>query len=529
MPARRAGLLLPPAAMGPEQPKPLAHLLQALTESTPTGVVESVCVKGVAIDAREVQPGDLFVAIRGHHTDGHLYVAEAVRRGAAAVMVESEPAEAVDVPVVRVPDTRRALAELAAAWYDRPGRHLRLVGITGSFGKTATLNMLHAILDRAGVPAGVIGSDAVGLKMAGGPHEPLLHTTPAPLELHASLARIVDAGGRICAMEVTSQGLVQHRVHGLEFALGIFTCIAPLEHRDYHGSFRRYVEAKAAFFSHLRDGAPVVHPSGDRVVCALVRDLARNTVSCGVRPGATVRIRDRIFEPERTRMVLEVRRPLPTLDGGRVEPVAIPVELRLPGRMNVRNAGLAAAAALCLGAGPAAVREGLARVQPLPRRLQFVHRGRFTVLDDAATHPEALNVLFDVIRGIRHRNLHMVTAIRGGRGPEFNRRYAESLAIWSRRCPVHRIIATSSGETVADLDLVTPSERDAFLRELRRGGVRYLHRERLDDAIHHALERAHTGDLIVLIGTQGMHAGPDIVRRWLGDQDGPGTFQPIGR
>src|SRR5690606_18790572 len=101
------------------------------------------------------------------------------------------------------------------------------------------------------------------------------------------------------------------------------TCIAPLEHRDYHGSFRRYVEAKAAFFSHLRDGAPVVHPSGDRVVCALVRDLARNTVSCGVRPGATVRIRDRIFEPERTRMVLEVRRPLPTLDGGRVEPVAI--------------------------------------------------------------------------------------------------------------------------------------------------------------------------------------------------------------
>lgn len=515
--------------MRSESPKPLSLLLHALSVIETQNASDPLWVQGIVDDARDVEPGDLFIAVRGHSVDGHDFVAEAVRRGASAVVVDRDGAYGVHVPVIRVPDTRRAVAELAAAWYEYPAKRLRLIGITGSFGKTATLNMLHAILDRAGIRAGAIGSDFFGLRLADRLHERLLHTTPAPLELHGALARIVEAGGRVCAMEVTSQGLVQERVHGLEFALGIFTCIAPLEHGDYHGSFRRYVEAKARFFDHILPGAPLVFPLGDRAVCSLVEGLDVRHVGGGVGSRARVRIRNRRLEPERTRMVLEVRRPLPRVGGGRVEPVAIPIELRLLGRMNARNAALAAAAGLCLGADPRAVREGLASVQPPPRRLELVHRGRFTVLDDAATHPEALNVLFDVVGGIRHRRLFLAAAIRGGRGPDFNRRYAESLAIWSRLRPVHGVVVTSSEETVGDVDQVSPAEREAFLRELRRAGVPHRHQARLDEAIQSALGHVGDGDLLVLLGTQGMHAGPALVRRRLpveGDAQQESTILP---
>ncbi|HEX7050820.1 MAG TPA: Mur ligase family protein [Longimicrobiales bacterium] len=497
-----------------ESSRPLVHLLRAVAAADPPDAADSLRVRRVVADAREVEPGDLFIAVRGHRTDGHYYVAEAVRRGAVAVVVDRDPGSATGVPVIHVPDTRRALAELAAAWHEQPARRLRVVGITGTFGKTGTLNMLEAILHHAGLRAGVIGSDFIGVRLPGAPHEPSRLTTPDPLALHETLARMVERGGEVCIMEVTSQGLVQERVHGLEFALGIFTCVAPLEHGDYHGSFRSYIEAKSRFFEHLAPGAPLVYPAGERVVRTLVEGLDVTPVRCGAGRGAGVRIRRRVVEAGQTRMLVEVARPLRTIDGGTVEPVRIPVTLRLLGRMNARNAALAATAALCLGAPPESVRDGLAAVPPPPRRLSLERRGRFHLLDDTATHPESLGVLFEVIGGIRHRRLHLVAAIRGGRGPEFNRHYGAALAIWSRRRPVYALTVTSSREAVDDADRVQPEERDAFLAELRDEAIVYAHRQRLDDAIRLALGRVGDGDLLVLIGTQGMHPGAELVRKW---------------
>ncbi|HEX7120671.1 MAG TPA: Mur ligase family protein [Longimicrobiales bacterium] len=502
-----------------DSPRPLAPLLDAVTGVRVPDAAASLRVRRIVADARQVEPGDLFVALRGHRTDGHRYVGDAVRRGAVAVVVERDVDTAMGRPVLRVPDTRRALAELAAAWYDRPARRLSLVGITGSFGKTGTLNMLHAILERAGIVAGAIGSDFLGLRLPGERNEQQQLTTPDPLDLHEALSRVVDHGGRVCAMEVTSQGLVQRRIHGLEFAVGIFTCIAPLEHADYHGSFRRYVEAKARFVEHLRPGAPLVYPRGERVVGALVAGCRAAPVPCGLGPGAGVRIRRRRRGPAGTRMLLEVARPLPRVDGGEVGPVTVPIELRLLGRSNARNAALAAVAGLCLGAAPEAVREALAAVRPPPRRLHYERRGRFALLDDTATHPEALCVLFEVVAGLRRRRLHVVAAIRGARGVELNRRYGETIAIWSRTLKIRTLVATSSREAVEPADGVAPEEREAFLDELRRAGVDAVHRERLDDALRHALDRVRDGDLLVLLGTQGMHPGAELVRRWTEGED----------
>lgn len=500
--------------MRTDRPRPLAPLVRALSGVTSAGEAEGVEVRRIVFDAREVEPGDLFVALRGHKTDGHLHVGAAVRRGAAAVVVEDGAAVDVTVPAVRVLDTRRALAELAAAWYDWPGRRLCLVGITGSFGKTGTLNMIDAILGRAGVCAGIIGSDFLGMRLPGQPHEPQHLTTPDPLALHDALARVVAAGCTVCAMEVTSQGLVQDRIHGLDFALGVFTCIAPLEHADYHGSFRRYVEAKARFLDHIRPDGAVVYPREERIVGRLVEASRATAVACGLGRGASVRVHRRRRGPRGCGMLLEVVRPIPTVDGGTVGPVSFPIELGLLGRSNLRNASLAAVAGLCLGAPPEAVREGLASVRPPPRRLQYERCGRFALLDDTATHPDALCVLFDVVAGLRRGRVHLVAAIRGGRGAEFNRRYGETIGIWSRRLRFDSLVVTSSSEAVGVTDRVTDAEREAFLGALHDAGVEAVHHERLDDALRCALDRVRDNDLLVLLGTQGMHGGAELVRRW---------------
>lgn len=493
--------------------RPLAHLLAAVPIAELPPAVASLRVRRIVTDAQAVEPGDLFVALRGSQTDGHYFVAEAVARGAVAVLAERDPGTAAGIPVIVVPDTGRALAHLAAAWYDHPARRLWMVGITGSFGKTGTLNMLQAILLEAGLRAGAIGSDFIGARLPGAIHEPALLTTPDPLDLHETLARIVDHCAQICVMEVSSHGLVQERVHGLEFALGIFTCIAPLEHRSAHGSFRSYVEAKSRFFEHIVPGAPVIYPAGERVIRHLIEGLDVAPIRCGGRSGPGVRIRRHALEPGRTRMTLEVAQPIPAVYGGTVEPVSIPVELRLLGRMNAQNAALAATAALCLGAEPEAIRAGLASVAPPPRRLNLERCGRFQLLDDAATHPDSLCILFEVIGGLRYHRLHLVTAIRGSRGAELNRRYAETLAIWARKRPVQGLIVTSSDEAVEETDRVTPEERTAFLEELRKAGVAHDHRDRLDEAIELALDRIGDDDLLVLVGAQGMHAGAELVRQ----------------
>ncbi len=496
--------------MAGERGRPLRELAGRLTGIQASPPTRDTRVTGVAADSRELQPGEVFVAVRGDARDGHSYIAEAVSRGAAAVVAEKAPDATTPVPVLVVPDTRRALAELAAAWYGRPADRLQLVGITGSLGKTSTLSMLEAILTAAGRRVGSIGS--LGIRL-GETIEATSLTTPAPIVLHRALARLLDAGADLVVMEVTSHALVQRRVHGLSFDLGIFTNLVPLEHLEYHGSFRAYASAKARFFEHVRPGAPVVYPAGDRVVRMLLRGRDVRPTSCG--PGGRVSVRVERLRLDRggTRVVLSLRSPIERVDGAGVEPVEIPVELQVLGRPNICNAALAATAALCLGVPPGEVGEALSRFRAPRRRMQIVHRGRFTVLDDTVGHPDSIGAVFEVAERVPHRALHIVFAVRGGRGVEINRRDAEVVGIWSRRLGPASLVVTSSQEAVSGRNRVARRERDAFLETLRRYGVAFVYEASLERAVELALSRAGARDLVLLLGAQGMDRGASVVRR----------------
>lgn len=503
----------------------LAALARAVPDAVAPPGADRVRVRGIASESGAVEPGDVFVAVPGTAADGHDFIAEAAAHGAAAVVAERSPDDAA-LPVVGVPDARAAAAELAAWWHGRPAERLPLVGITGSLGKTSVLSMLQAILSACGLRAGVIGS--LGARLGEWERRTRL-TTPPPLALHELLREMADRRADLAAMEVTSHALVQRRTEGLAFVLGIFTNLVLLEHLAYHGSFRRYVEAKTRFFRHLRPDAPLIYPAGDRVVGALVEQRSDITpVSCGAEGRVAVRVDRRTLDPGGTDLVLTLRRPLPRLSpdvgeaasppdtDGCVPPLVFPLSLRLLGRPNVTNATIAATAALCLGAPVEAVQDALAAFPPPRRRMQLIHRGRFTVLDDTVGHPDSITGVFEVAERLPHERLHIVYAVRGRRGAEINRRDAEALAIWAGSLAPATVVVTSSEEATDDANRVEPDERDAFLGTLERYGVPFDYRPRLNAAVCRTLERVRRGDLVLLLGAQGMNGGAEIVERWVG-------------
>jgi UDP-N-acetylmuramoyl-L-alanyl-D-glutamate--2,6-diaminopimelate ligase len=499
------------AAGGPS--RPLGELLDALTVAARPPHDPDILVTGITERADQVRPGHLFVALPGTSADGHAFIGDAARRGAAAIVVERDVGGAPDAPLVRVADARRALAELAAAWHGRPADGLALVGITGTAGKTSVLSLLEAILLGANVPVGTIGS--LGLRIQGRARDETVYTTPDPLVLHAELARIARAGPRLVAMEVTSHALVQERVHGLRYQLGIFTNLLPLEHSEYHADFADYIRAKSLFFAALEPDAPLVYNHDDPVTRALVADRPLRGVAVGSSAETGIRIRNPVTTPDGTSLLLDVASPLPRTDGSTTDPVQVPLQLQLLGPANVMNAALAASAALCLGVPIDAVARALAAFAPPRRRLQLVHRGRFTLLDDTVGHPESFSAFFQVVAELGHPAVHLVVAVRGQRGEPINRENAETLGIWARRLGVRTLVITRSADVADPLNQVDDPEYHAFLEPLRKHGVRLLEVAALEQAVRTVLERAADGDLVALLGAQGMDRGQEFALAWL--------------
>jgi UDP-N-acetylmuramoyl-L-alanyl-D-glutamate--2,6-diaminopimelate ligase len=495
-----------------------AELSPALTEQQVTGVTDH---------SEQVGAGTLFVAVAGASVDGHALLGEAAARGAAAFVVEHEPAEPpAGIPLLRVPDSRRALAELAAAWHGHPAQGLPLIGISGTIGKTSVLSMLEAIARAASIPLGSIGSLGVGMA---GELDPTGYTAPDALRLHGTLAELRQAGAAAVAMEVTSHALTQRRVHGLALQLGVFTNLVPFEHMDYHRTFRGYVDAKAQFFDLLEPGAPLIYNVDDRAVRGVVRDRPLHRIGCGMARTACVRVVMDAVSSEGIRFDLDVRRPLPRLDGGTVERQRIPIALPLLGRSNALNAGLAAAAALWLGAEPDQVQSALAAFPAARRRMEIVHRGDFLVLDDTVGHPDSLSAVFEVVEQLGVERIHIVFGIRGMRGVRINRRLAETLAIWVAQRPATRLFVTTASDTADERNRVQPREHAAFTDVLRGAGIAFEEQDRTAAAVAAALEGVSPNEIVLLLGAQGLDRANEFVQQRLRGGPSSEAEPPPGR
>jgi len=474
-------------------------------------------VNGVAVDSRQMQPGDLFVAQPGERTDGSRFIPEARARGAVAACSASP---LPDFPTIVAPDPRGAVPRLAATLYGHPASRLRLVGITGTLGKTTTALLVQSALAASGVRVGVIGS--LGVRHRGQVADTGMTTPDAP-SIHRALRQMVDAGVTTAVMEVTSHGIALKRVAGLTFEVGALTNLVPDEHLDFHGTAEHYLRTKARFFDMLQPGAPLVVSRDDAHVSDLVAEAGiaeiRPVIGVSARgdPEADVGVSGLRCDGAGSVFALEIRRPLPLAEGGELAPTAIPLVLPVLGVHQVSNAAVAAVVALLAGGAPAGITESLAELAPIRRRMEMVHGSSPAVLDDTVGNPRSVDAVFATVRAIPHRSLRVAFGIRGARGPAINRRLAAALAraVRSVRSPV-QLVVTASEDKAGARDRVRDEEREAVLAVLQEEGVVFRYEPALEAAVRRALEGAGEGDLVLLLGAQGMDGAAEIARRVLG-------------
>ncbi len=452
--------------------------LSELWASVPDGVpdpFEDREVSGLVCDSRRVTPGACFVAVPGEREDGARFIPDALARGASALVAGRRPDPAPPIPLLCVPDARAAAARLAAAFHGRPSERLDVVGITGTKGKTTTAFLVRSVLEAAGRRCGMLGTVryVVGDRVLPAPN-----TTPGPVELQGHLAEMAAGGCRAAVLEVSSHALVQRRVEGVRFRVGVFTNLAQ-DHLDYHRTEEAYREAKGILFRMLEPGASAAINLDDPAA-GWYRGICRvPVVGYGLRPDADVRAEVHAVDFRGTRLTLSA-------SGKRVD-----VSSRLMGLHNASNVLAAASAAVALGIDLETVRRGVEALTAVPGRLEPVEAGQdFAVMVDYAHTEASLRSVLACLRPLTKGRLICVFGCGGDRDR-------------GKRPRMGRV-----AEELADLAILTSDnprteEPESILAEIR-AGMREPDRARTiadrREAIRAAVAAAAAGDIVLIAG-----------------------------
>jgi UDP-N-acetylmuramoyl-L-alanyl-D-glutamate--2,6-diaminopimelate ligase len=441
---------------------------------SPRGVWERV-----QYDSRAVGSGDVFVAIRGQKTDGHAHLRQARDQGAVAAVVETVT-PGLDLPQIRVLDSRRALALLAAEETGHPSRELVMVGVTGTNGKTTTTHLIAAELEARGERVGVIGT--VGYRFDG-QTEPAPHTTPEAPDLARLLRRFRDRGATAVAMEVSSHALALDRTYGVAFDAGVFTNLTQ-DHLDFHGTMEAYRDAKVRLFRAESRGDRTKAFTGavntDDPDGRWIREHGDPPMlGFGLEPGAEVTAEDIQWERSGTR--LRIRSPQGSSS----------VALRLRGAFNVMNALAAFTAGLAVGIPVTAIAAGLEAVASVPGRLEPVEAGQpFLVLVDYAHTPDALLRALDAVRATGPKRLLCVFGCGGDRDR-------------GKRPLMGKVAAEHADEVFLTSDNPRSEDPGAILAEIEAGVRGAAHVRTIVDrkeAIGAAVLTCSDGDALLIAG-----------------------------
>ncbi|MCS7276818.1 MAG: UDP-N-acetylmuramoyl-L-alanyl-D-glutamate--2,6-diaminopimelate ligase [Dehalococcoidia bacterium] len=471
----------------------LSELAAHLPEARLLGA--DVPVRGIAWDSRLVTPGDLFVAVPGLRHDGHDFLQDAMSRGAVALAVQADRRERWSplldggkATLLEVPDSRRALSRLAAAFHGFPARRLTVIGVTGTDGKSSLVHLLSHVLGRAGGRAGFLGTIGWGTdgRVEGGGDG---RTTPEAPQVQAALARMVASGCRYAVVECTSHGLALYRVEDCEPDVGVITNLGR-DHLDFHGSFEAYREAKGRLFRLLDSSADKGVPkaavlNADDPSCDYFRSLtAARSISYGLRTPADVVAHDLRPEGWGTRFRLEV-------SGQQRD-----VHVSRPGDFNVANALAAVAVGLALGLTLDSLVEAVMSWPGAPGRLETIDEGQpFLVVVDYAHGPDSLRRVLELLRARARGRVIALFGCIGGRERE-------------RRFPMGQVAGQLADYVVLTDDNPYDEDRLDILREVaagleavgRRQGHDYVIVPDRREAIAHALAMASDDDAVLLAG-----------------------------
>lgn len=433
-------------------------------------------VKSVQIDSRKVQPGDLFVALRGTQVDGHEYIEKAIGQGATAVACESLPQHvSEDVTYLVYPDTELAVGPLATACAGNPSQRMKLVGVTGTNGKTTIATVLYNMFRRMGYKCGLCSTVC---NYIDGRPIPTECTTPDAVTLNNLLGQMADEGCEYAFMEVSSHSVAQHRIGGLTFAGGIFTNLTR-DHLDYHKTFENYRDAKKAFFDALPREAFAVTNADDRNGMVMVQNTRAQVKTYSVRGAAD--FRGRILEESFEGMNLE-------MDGREVF-------VQFVGRFNVSNLLAVYAAAVLLGVEPDEALVQLSAMKPVNGRFESIRspKGVTAIVDYAHTPDALVNVLQTINDVLQHRGECWTVCGAGGNRDRGKRPIMAKVAVENS----DRVIITSDNPRFEDPQAIIDDMLAGLSEEQRQSVLSIVDRR---EAIRTACMLAKPGDVILVAG-----------------------------
>lgn len=437
----------------------------------------NVAVESVEFDSRRVGPFALFIAVRGTAADGHHYIASAVERGAVAVVCEEMPEQLKDgVTYVKVTDSREATGYIADAFYDHPSRELKLVGITGTNGKTTCATMLYGLFKLLGHKVGLIST--VENRIHNTP-VPATHTTPDAVGLNKLLREMVDAGCKYCFMEVSSHALHQNRVTGVAFAGGVFTNLSH-DHLDYHKTFNAYIAAKKMLFDNLPAEAFALVNLDDKHGETMLQNCrAEKQQTYALKSMADYRAR--ILENHFHGLQLH-------MDGN-------DFYTRLVGRFNAYNILAVYASAVLLGGKKLDTLTALSEINPVEGRFQYVRSTEnVTAVVDYAHTPDALRNVLKTIGEIRTGNEEVITVV--GCGGDRDK---------TKRPEMARLACKYSDRVILTSDNPRTEDPEAIIEDMRKGVEPQDFRKanaivNRAEAIRMACSIANPGDIILVAG-----------------------------
>lgn len=480
--------------------KMLNELLAALPN--PVRAEHDVPIAGITRDSRRVQPGWLFVAYKGVESDAHRFIPNAIQNGAAAILCEEDAAHPAHVPLVRAPNAREAFAHVCAAWRDFPSRSLRVVGVTGTDGKTTTTNLLFNILKAAGIRAGMIST--VNAVIGNQTLDTGLHTTtPDADDVQNYLAQMRDAGLTHCVLEVTSHGLAHHRVDGTQFDVAVVTNITH-EHLDLHGSREAYRAAKARLFemapAHVLNGDDAYSFDHLKNIAAEKRFVysIKKTADGGRKtkgeaaPSPVLRLpSDQILATDIIHAPTALRFTAQTPRG------EIAITSGLIGDYNISNILAAIGAALALDVPSEAIAQGVASLPGVPGRMERIDEGQaFGAIVDFAHTPNALENALNAARGITAGKLIAVFGCAGERDRQKRPMMAKvaarlaDIAIFTAEDPRRESLDDIFAQMDAGVAQLPREEKRAQIAHVKDRG----------DAIARACSIAQPGDTVIACG-----------------------------
>ena len=373
----------------------LKELIKNIRTLNITGSTEKE-ITGVNIDSRRIETGHLFVAMKGTQTDGHAYIGKAITQGAAAILCEDMPESTVDgVTYIQVESTEDVVGEVATTFYGNPSRHLKLVGVTGTNGKTTIATLLYNMFRKLGYKCGLLSTVCNYIEDEQIPAD---HTTPDPIALNQLLSRMVQAGCQYAFMECSSHAIAQKRIGGLKFAGGIFTNLTR-DHLDYHKTFENYRDAKKAFFDGLPKGAFAITNADDKNGMVMVQNTKATVKTYSTRSMADFRAK--ILECHFGGMYLEI-------DGREVG-------VQFIGKFNVSNLLAVYGAAIMLGEKPDNVLLVMSTLKSVSGRLDPVHSPEgYTAIVDYAHTPDALENVLKAIHEVLNGKGQVITVCGAG-------------------------------------------------------------------------------------------------------------------